>query len=185
MPPQIEFNTQLFYQGALWLAIIDFILVALLVRFLDRSIYAKLFFPIAIFTCVFWSTLWTLVFNFTWDWYYCLVFPDWVRTSAPLLGLIYTPVGLLIWLIAKHIPANPILMFSLLGGAEGLIVHAWAIWRLKLIENIPLMHGVDPVSVLAFAFTEKVLYWSIIIAGAYLIRLVWQRISNSIQNRAA
>ncbi len=105
-----------------------------------------------------------------WDWFYGFLFPSWVRLAAPALGLVYAPVGLLIWAISRK-TGSPVVIFCLLGGLEGIISHTWAIIGLNLIQKIPLMGSATALPVLVFAFFEKILYWSLILGIASRIAL--------------
>jgi len=89
------------------------------------------------------------------------------------------------WFLAWRLPGNPIVSFCLLGSLEGLASHGWAVYNLGIIDKIPIMHGVSPASVLVFAMSEKILYWSIILGVAELLRRLWQRRTKSQPGQAS
>ncbi len=178
-------SDSLLWQNAAVFALVDLILVFLLAWRIPSGLFRQLVWPIAISTTIFWSLLWTVVLRVSWDWFYGYIFPGWAPALAPLFGLVYACVGLGLYWLARRLPANPIVVFCLLGGAEGLVSHTWAIYGLGLINQVPLMHGTSPMPVLVFALFEKILYWSIILGMAVLLRYVLQAIPSREKKHAS
>ncbi len=177
-----EFNIRLFFLTvgvdvlndlSFWLisgglALLDTGVVIVLYGKVIAIQFRRLPWAVLITTFIFWAALWTSVLWLAWDWFYGFIFPTWLRAAAPLLGLVYAPIGLLMWGIAAR-TRMPVVTFCLLGGVEGILSHTWAIFGLDLIHKIPLMGNSTPLSVLFFAFFEKVLYWSFILWAGSII----------------
>ncbi len=144
------------------LALLDAGLVTIVYRKVSIIQFRRLPWAVLITTFIFWAILWTGVLWLAWDWFYGFIFPTWLRAAAPLLGLVYAPIGLLMWGIAAR-NRTPVVTFCLLGGVEGILSHTWAIFGLDLLQKIPLLGNSTPLPVLVFAFFEKVLYWSFIL----------------------
>ncbi len=167
-------NDLIFWLFSGGLALVDGFLVVSLYRRISLAKFSQLAIPLTFTTFIFWSALWTIVLWLAWDWFYGFLFPSWVRLAAPALGLVYAPIGLLIWALSRKM-GSPVAIFCLFGGLEGIISHTWAIFGLNLIQKIPLMGSATAVPVLVFAFFEKILYWSLILGISARIN---QRVRN-------
>jgi hypothetical protein len=178
IPQDTKLSSEMVWQAALVFAIVDMSIVLFLVWRIKPSRFRQLAWAIVLATAIFWGALWTSVLRLFWEPFYEYVFPDWASSLAPSFGLVYACVGLLMWWLALRLSGNPIVNFCLLGGAEGLISHLWAIYSIGIIEKVPMLEGVSPASVLVFAIFEKILYWSIILGIAALLYCIWQRYVN-------
>ncbi len=153
---------------------VDVILAANLRRRITPDQFRVLGRSIAITSLLFWAALWTSVLWIAWDWFYGFIFPAWLRTAAPALGVVYAAIGLAIWWVSTKL-RSPVIAFCLLGGLEGILTHTWAIFGLNLIQKVPIMGTSTALPVLAFAFFEKILYWSFILWVSYGVTIRFKR----------
>jgi hypothetical protein len=118
--------------------------------------------PIGIAAALFWGALAIFaVFSF-WDLYYRHFYPTWMRWLTPLDVLLYSAIGLGLWVLAVRVGRQPVLAFVLLGGVEGIAEHLFGIYILRILDRVPLLQGLDPLPVLVFSFFEYVLYWALV-----------------------
>lgn len=102
--------------------------------------------------------------------YFALPYGRWL---APLAGVFYFLVCLLLRWSAMRIPGNPTLNFLLLGGLESFPEHFLGITRMKILE-IPMLADFSAQAIYLFAFFEYIVYWGIVLAlGAWFMR--WTR----------
>ncbi len=185
VPPDFKLTSNMLWQGALVFALIDACVVSLLAWRVQPHVFRQLPWAVVIATAIFWGALWTAALRLAWQWFYGYIFPDWAPSVAPSFGLVYSCIGLTMWFLAWRLPGNPIVSFCRLGSLEGLVSHVWAVYNLGVIDKIPIMHGASPASVFVFAMFEKILYWSIILGVAELLRRFWQRRTKSQPGQAS
>ena len=165
-------TSSFFWTSALVAALVDVGLVGLLVRRVSDHEFRQLGTAVPFAGVLFWSALWTAVILAYWGEFYSYAFPLWVRQFPPILGFIYGATGFVLWWLAKRIPGKSVANYCLLGGVEGLVTHIWAIYRMDVLADPPMLRGVSAPSVLTFAFFEKVFYWSAVLGiGMVLWRL--------------
>ncbi len=163
------------YSAAAIIALIDVALVWLLVWRIKPDRFRRMRWPVAIGSAIFWGALGTIVIWGCWDVYYSAFYPAWMRWSFPLIALVYGLAGLAMWWLALRLPGKPILNFCLLGGLESLLEHLLGIYVLRILD-IPILQGVTPLPVLAFAVFEYIFYWSLALGIAALLQGIWQRV---------
>jgi len=111
-----------------------------------------------------------LLVIFFWNDYYGFFADPIQRFLIPLAAFIVYPLwSLLLRWLALRLPGNPVAAFSLLGGLQALPEHAIAIYVVH-IPDIPMMQGSTAASIFIFAYFEYVLYWSLVLALARLLR---------------
>ncbi len=154
-------------------ATVDILLILMIGRFIPTGWFHRLPRWIVLFSFLFFTAVWSSVLTWGWDWFYSYIFPAWVRNTGLAWGTIYGAMGLGMWWLSvwlcRRLPGHPAVNFCLLGGLEGFLTHLWAIYGLGAASKPPIMHGVDPFSVLIFAVFEKAFYWTLILllsAGA-------------------
>jgi hypothetical protein len=172
----LRLTSATFWQSALFSALIAAAGVFVLARLIDRASFRRLKWPVVISSVIFWSALGTLLIQLTWESYYQRFAPAWMHNGGSLIITIPLAAAqaLVFHWAALRLPLHPVAGFCLLGGLEALLEHLWGIYGWKIME-IPMLQGVDPLSVLAFAFPEYMLYWCAVIAAAALFHRGWQR----------
>ncbi len=159
-----------FWRAALITALMDAVFIAILIRLINGAHFCRLKWPLAGAGAIFWSVFGVALYQGFWETYYRYFASSWLRAGGVLL--ITVPMGvilaLLFYALALRLPGNPIISFCLLGGLESLLEHLWGFYGFKIME-IPLLQGVSPASILAFAFPEYMFYWCIVIGLAALI----------------
>ncbi len=170
-----------FWISAAVTAVLDVIFVALLIWRLGTSRFRELRWTLVITAAVSWTAFGIVLVLVFWDVYYRYFYPDLFRGAGLLtfVPLCFGGLALLFHWLALRLPGNPILVFCLLGGTESLVEHLWGIYGLRILD-VPMLSEASPVSILAFAFPEYVLYWCIVIGIAGLVHsglkwVGWQR----------
>lgn len=149
-------------------ALLDAVLVPLLVWRVPAARFRHLKGALFLSAGLFWGAFSTALTLIYWDSYYLHFRPGWSAWLAPLAALVYAPVGLGLWALAKRLPGYPAASFLLLGSLEGLVEHLLAIYRFGILEKVPMLSGNTPAEILVFSFVEYLLYWS-----AVLVLAVW------------
>jgi hypothetical protein len=163
----VQLTSAAVWRLTLVVAGVDILLVLLIRRFISNSQYGRL--PRWITACsfLFYAALWSFVLVWAWDWFYSYVFPLWMRYSGLAWGLAYGAMGLGMWWLSlrfrRRLLGHSAANFCLLGGLEGLLTHLWAIFGAGAVSKPPIMHNVDPFTVLIFAIFEKAFYWILIL----------------------
>ena len=150
-------------------AVLAVLLTVLVVHLLPHDRFRLLGFEIVLAAALFWGALATALVLSMWDSYYTFFAQDWQRLLAPLSAILYAGIALLLWWLTRRLPGPPALVFVILGGLESLIEHSLAIWGMGLFERVPMLAGVEPAPVLAFAFFEYVIYWGLTLVLAGLL----------------
>jgi hypothetical protein len=166
-PSCLHLSSGVFWVSAGVVAGIDLLLVSALDRRVSGDLVRQLTWEIPVAGVLFWSALW---WGVLWEPFYGYLFPPWVLGFPLALGFPYGAVAGLLWWVTRRVRLNPVLGFCALGGIEGLLTHVYAVFGLGALTKPPMMHGVSAASVLTFAFSEKVLYWSLVLAVALVIR---------------
>jgi hypothetical protein len=175
--PDVVVTSEMLWWSALVTALIDVGLVLFLTRRIGRSQFRQLGWPIVLASGVFWMGYGLLLFTATWGSFYAWFLPDPAnRSLARFLFelLLYPALGLAMWWLASRLPGNPAVTFCLLGGLEALPEHLWGIFRLGMLDKVPFLREASPISVLAFAVPEYVLYWGSVLVMALPIEWIWQ-----------
>lgn len=175
--PDIKIASEIFWLCALATAIIDVGLVLFLARRIQMDRFRQLHWAVVLAAAVFWVSYGLLLFALAWESYYAKFLPDpadrsLARSIAELL--IYPPIGLFLWWLALRLPGNPTVNFCLLGGLQSVPEHLWGIYGLGMLDRVPFLQEANPVSVLAFALPEYVLYWGSVLSLALLLQSGWQ-----------
>jgi hypothetical protein len=177
--PDIQIPSEVFWLCALVTVLIDVGLVLFLARRIRLDRYRRLPWAVVLAATVFWVSYGLLLFALVWESYYAKFLPNPVDRSLArslLELLIYPPIGFLLWWLAQRLPGNPAVSFCLLGGLQALPEHLWGIYGLGMLEQVPFLQEASPVSVLAFAVSEYVLYWGSVLSLALLLQSGWQRL---------
>jgi hypothetical protein len=58
---------------------------------------------------------------------------------------------------------------------NGVNLNLWGIYGLRILDKTPLLEGVSPLSVLASAVPEYVIYWGMVVGLGALLQWGWQR----------
>lgn len=172
--PDTKLTSETFWLGALWAALIDVGFVLLLVLCLKPARFRQLTWTLTGTSAVLWGVFATVCLWGFWDLYYRYFYPGWMRWLAPLDALLYGAIGLALWWLALRLPGNPVMNFCLLGGVESVLEHLLGIYGLRVLDKVPILQGVNPVSALVFAFFEYVFYWGIVLGIAGLLGRVWR-----------
>jgi len=175
MQTAAKLTSELFWVSALVTALIDVGLVLLLVWQIKPIRFRQLKWPVAGASLVFWSAMWAwAMWGSFWDLAYRYIFPDWARwVVPPSYGLLFGAVGLGIWWLAIRLPGNAVVNYCLLGGLASLPGHLWAIYGREMFHKVPILQGVRPASALVFGLFEFIVYWSLILIIAVLLRRGW------------
>ena len=165
----LRLTSATFWQSALLSALIAAAGIFILARLIDRASFRRLKWPLVISSVIFWSALGTLLIQLTWESYYQRFAPAWMHNGGSLIITIPLAAAqaLAFHWAALRLPGTLWLGFCLLGGLESVLEHLWGIYGSKIME-IPMLQGVDPLSVLAFAFPEYMIFWCAVIAAAAL-----------------
>jgi hypothetical protein len=176
--PDIKIASETFWLCAFVTALIGVGLVLFLARRIPPARFRQLHGPIVLAAAVFWVSYGLLLFDLAWESYYAKFLPDPADRSLArslLELLVYPPIGLLLWWLALRLPGNPTVNFCLLGGLQSVPEHLWGIYGLAMLEHVPFLQEASPVSVLAFAVPEYILYWGSVLSLALLLQGGWQR----------
>jgi len=166
MPENYLMTTQLFLQALGFALGVDILVGVVLSGFIQSEEFKRLGGIILVLSGLFFGVLWTIVLHWAWDWFYVHVFPGWMKGLGWAWGVAYALVGWGMWWLAKRFK-KPVLVWAALGGLEGIVTHAWAIWVGGVVSKPPIIQGANPWAVLAFACFEKMFYWLIILGISY------------------
>jgi hypothetical protein len=169
IPGDLKVTTEILWKGAMLFTVIDVILITILTRLVKPvdlfNMKWRLIIVMAIFFFILFGSIVSIVF---WDLVYSYVFPSWIRwIIPPAYGLLFSLTGLFFWWLAFKLPANPVLIFCILGGSWGLTTHIFAIYR-GILDKPPMLHGASSISALTIATFEFIFYWSICVGFTYL-----------------
>jgi hypothetical protein len=128
----------------------------------EHNLFINALLPIVIASAIFWGIVSTIFIIGYWDLYYQHFYPSWIRPLAPLSFILYCSFGLGLWWLTSHQSLPVIWVFVFLGGMQGVLEHALAIYGLSILEKVPLLQGLKPVPVLVFSFFEYAFYWSLV-----------------------
>jgi hypothetical protein len=171
----IQLTSETFWQSALVTSLIDAVVVSILAWRIKRDRFRQLRWPLVATAAVFWSVFGLVLYQVFWDSYYRHFAAGWLRGGGILI--ITIPMGVLLALLfhwaALRLPGNPVVSFCLLAGLESLLEHLWGFYGLKILD-LPMLQGANPVSILAFAFPEYILYWCVVILAAVLLQNGWR-----------
>jgi hypothetical protein len=168
-------SEQFLISGAIT-TLVDVILVVFLISRVKPLRFRQLKWILVGTAFVVWGVFAVILLGVFWDTYYRFFFPIWFRAGGILLfvPLLYGFFALAFHWLALRLPVNPIVAFCMLAGIESLLEHLWGIYGLKILE-VPILQAASPLSILAFAFPEYVLYWCIVISIAALLQNGWSR----------
>jgi len=176
MPLQtLKVLSEQLWVDALIMVLIDTALIVFLTWRIKRHRFRELRWILVGTASIFWSVFGLLLVSIFWDTYYQYFYPGWLRSGGILLfmPILYGGLAFVFHWLSLRLPGNPILSFCLLGGLHSVLEHLWGIYGLKILE-IPMLQGVDPTPILAFAFPEYIFYWSIVISFAVLFQNGWR-----------
>jgi hypothetical protein len=162
------------WRDALFFALLDLPLGYFLARRLPKPAFRKIRTPLVVAAAIFWGAFGFSLVRIFWNGYYRFFYPEWLASGG--IVLLATPMfSLLAWAfhaLAVRLPGIPMVTFYLLAGAESVLEHLLGILAFGIL-TIPLLHGIDPLPMLAFAIPEYILYWSIVILLAMLLQALW------------
>lgn len=171
-------------QKTLVIAFLDLSLLLFLAWRIRPARFRQLTWALVGAAALFWGIFATILLWGFWDWYYSYFYPAWTRWLAPMEApLLYGAVGLALRWLAMRLPGNPVVNFCLLGGLESIPEHVWGIYGLKILDKVPVLQHTSPTSIFVFAVFEYILYWSIVLGIAALLRNSWQWWSRLWQRR--
>jgi hypothetical protein len=171
----IHLTSATFWQSALVAAVISVAILALLAWQVKRQQFRRLRWALAAAGALCWGGAGIILYQLFWDSYFQYFASGWLRSGGVLA--IMLPVGagmaLLFHWIALRLPGSPVISFCLLGGLESILEHLWGFYRLKILD-VPMLQGVSPASVLAFAIPEYIIYWGVVITLAAGLQKGWR-----------
>ena len=165
MPDDVRMTSLLFLQALGVALVLDMLVGAVLYQIMRPDLFRQLGVIILVISGLFFGVVWTIVLAWGWDWFYVYVFPMWMKDMGWAWGVAYALVGWGMWWVAKRF-RKPLLVWAALGGLEGIVTHAWAIWVGGVVSKPPIIQGANPWAVLAFACFEKMFYWLVILGIA-------------------
>jgi len=140
------------------------IIITLPLHFIfEHDLFRIALLPITIASAVFWGIVSTIFIFRYWDLYYRYFYPSWMRPLAPLSLVLYSSFGLGLWWLSSRQSLPVIWTFAFLGGLQGVLEHALAIYGLRILDKVPLLHDLKPMPVLVFSFFEYAFYWSLVV----------------------
>ncbi len=154
-------------------ALIALGMCALLLRYIPPPRFRQFKWTLAGGAAIFWGILGSALLWGFWDSYYRYFFSDWQRWIAPVAGIEYAVVALGLKWLAQRLPGNPALNFCLLGGLESVPEHLYGVYVLRIMDTVPMLQGISVPFILFFAFFEYILYWSLVLVIAELLRRAW------------
>jgi hypothetical protein len=180
----LKLGSELFWQGALLAMLIDLVLVSLLLWRIKPTGFRQLKWVLVGASAIYWGIFgYALLWGF-WDSYYCHFYPDTMRWLGAVGAVPYGAIGFALWWFTSRVSGNPIAIFLLLGGLEGLLEHLWAVYGWGILEKAPILQNASALSVLVFSFLEYVLYWGIILGLAARFQGT-SRVCTKLQKRRA
>jgi hypothetical protein len=135
---------------------------SLLAVFYEPNLFSRSSWVVTVSSAIFWGTLAVFMAYRFWDEYYRYFYPTWMKSLLPVSILLYSAVGYALWAISSRAGSPAIAVFLLLGGAAGVLEHAFAIEVLEVLEKVPMLQGLTAGPVLLFSFVEYSLYWSLV-----------------------
>ena len=176
MTGEASLTSSLYWNGALSFGVVDVALVSILLWRVRAQRFRRMKWEIGVVSGLFWAIFAAALVLSFWDSYYEYIRPPWGRWATPLLALpIYSALGLAFWWLAQRLPGPPVAGYCLLAGIEALAEHLIGIYRMGILEKVPMLRGISPVSVLVFSVFEYILYWGIVLALAGLANRTLQR----------
>ncbi|MFZ2095857.1 MAG: hypothetical protein WAV05_04385 [Anaerolineales bacterium] len=170
MSPDLHLTTSLLWRCVSIMLIVDILLILLARQLVSRERFQQMRWMLVIAAGVFYFLMWVIVLLWGWDWFYVYIFPAWGRYLLPLIFAAgYSLLALGMFWLSLKLPSNPAVNWCLLGGAEGLLSHIYAIFGLGAASKPPIMQGTDPFIVLLFAVFEKAFYWCLILLSMYFL----------------
>ena len=186
MTGEISLTSTVYWNSALIFAGIDLVLVSLLLWRVRAGRFRQIKWEIGAISGLFWVIYAAVLVLSFWDGYYEFIRPAWGRWATPLMALpLYAALGLGFWWLAQRLPGPPVAGFTLLAAVEGLVEHVIGIYRIGILEKVPMLQGVSPASVLTFSIFEYILYWGVILGLAALVELFFSRSKSSRTRLAA
>ena len=146
---------------------------ALLLRYIPPPRFRQFKWTLAGAAAIFWSILASILLWGFWESYYRYFFSDWQRWIAPFAGIEYAIVALGLKWLAQRLPGNPVLNFCLLGGLESVPEHLYGVYVLRILDLAPILQGISVPFIFCFAFFEYILYWSLVLVIAEILRRAW------------
>lgn len=156
--------TELFWWAALATAAVDAGLLLLVARFVRRSLFERLMWPVTLAATLTYAAIWGVVASWRmWDVVYSMVFPAWARWWLPAwYGVGFGVMALLFWHASVRLPGSPAVTFCLLGGLVSIPGHLWGMRR--GLMRVPLLAQASPLAAFTFGVFEFVAYWCFILA---------------------
>jgi hypothetical protein len=128
----------------------------------EDNLFINALLPIVIASAIFWGIVSTIFIFGYWDLYYRYFYPSWIRPLVPLSFTLYSSFGLVLWWLTSRQRMPVIWVFAFLGGLQGVLEHALAIYGLRILEKVPLLQELKSIPVLIFSFFEYAFYWSLV-----------------------
>ena len=186
MPIEKVLTPDLMYRAAVWVALIDAALVALLWWRVGPEGLRRAKWPITAVAGVFWLAVWAVMHTMFWDRVYAHVFPGWARwVVPPVFGAGYALLTLGWRWLALRAGRGAVAAWAALWGATGALTHTWAIYGRGLLANTPMLQHLTPASAIVFATFEFGFYGCVILVAGTLVRRVLERARGDRADRGA
>jgi hypothetical protein len=170
IPPAYDLTSEIFWQGALFAALIDAVLVLLLLWRIKHTHFHELKWVLVGTAAICWGIFGMALLWGFWDSYYRHFYRDSMPWLGAIIAMLFGAIGFALWWLSLRLPGNPVATFCLLGGVEGLLEHLWGIYGLGVLEKVPFLQNAGELSVLVFSFFEYVFYWGIVLGMAALLQ---------------
>lgn len=173
----IHLPSSLFWWCAAVTTVIDALLLFAFTRWVKPVFFRGMAWPLVIAAALFWGWLGLYLAPLFWGNFYSQIYPRWMVEGGMMLA---APLyGLLAWVfhrLSLRTPVHPLLGFCALGGAESVLEHLWGFYGMHILDT-PWLSQASPLSILAFAVPEYVLYWCAVILLALVVRWVmgWRK----------
>jgi len=156
-------TSDLLWRCALFAALIDAPLLALIARRVTTGLFHQLKWYLAgaafIVYAALWGSLGSVLF---WDEVYQRIFPMYFRwLLGPGMGLLFALLALAFWRVSKLLREWQVVCFILFGGLVSLAGHSIGISR--GLMRVPLLSAASPASALVFGVFEFIFYWCLIV----------------------
>jgi hypothetical protein len=182
-PPGFKITTEVLWNGMLFFAAIDLLLVPLLTWVIKPNRLIRLKWNLVVVSAIFWFALWSSMLAIFWETVYQYVFPIWAYHIIPFAdGILSACITLIFWWIAIHVHRYNTTVFCLLAGVWGLISHINAV-LLGIVRKPPVLQGASPYAAIGVAIFEFIFYWCIILSISAFFNFAWNRVQTHISKR--
>lgn len=172
---RVELTSQLFWQDALIITVVDLLIIGLILRRMSRERFRQLRWPLVMTAAVFWAVFAYTLYGIFWNSYYRYFGSNWLHHGGSIV--LGTMLGLVMTLTAHwaacRLRGNPLVNFFLFIGLGSILEHLWGFYGLRILE-IPMLRSASPISILAFAFSEYIFYWCLVMVVTLFLQSIWK-----------